>query len=96
MGRRTTTQRGYGHRHQQLRAGWQRRIDAGEIITCWRPACDNRITGTDWDLGHDDDDRTKYHGPECIHCNRSAAGKKSQANRAARDAHRPEPQSRAW
>ena len=90
--RRTTTQRGYGHRHQQLRAHYQARINAGEHITCWRPGCGNPITGTDWHLGHDDDDRSKYRGPECIHCNLSAAGKKSQQ----RDHTTPEPQTRAW
>jgi hypothetical protein len=89
--RASTAQRGYGHRHQQLRTHWQARIDAGEVITCWRPDCDNRITGTEWDLGHDDDDRRIYRGPECTHCNRSAAGKKSQRKPDPR-----EQQSREW
>jgi len=89
--RRTTTQRGYGHHHQQLRAAWQKRINAGEHITCWRPDCNNPITGTNWDLGHDDHDRSKYRGPECIPCNRSAGGKKAHATEP-----KPEPQTRAW
>jgi hypothetical protein len=93
--RASTTQRGYGHRHQKLRARWQARIDAGETITCWRPDCSNRITGTDWHLGHDDDDRSKYRGPECVQCNLSAAARKTNAIRSGASA-TVEPQSREW
>ena len=91
MAQKTTTQRGYGNTHQQLRARWQYRIDSGEPVTCWRPGCGRRITGTDWHLGHDDHDRSKYRGPECIHCNLSAAGKKSHEKKPER-----EQQSRIW
>lgn len=91
MPRRSTTQRGYGHGHQQLRALWQHRIDSGEIVICWRPGCDQQITGTQWHLGHDDHDRTIYRGPECIHCNLSAAGKKSHQTEPT-----TEQQSRRW
>lgn len=79
--RGTSTQRGYGGRHQKLRASWQRRINAGEVIVCWRPTCSVRITGTAWHLGHDDDDRRIYKGPECIPCNTKAAALKRNRQR---------------
>jgi hypothetical protein len=57
-----TTARGYGHNHQQLRKWWRPRVDAG-LVDCWR--CGQPIQpGQPWDLGHDDHDRTQYHGPE--------------------------------
>jgi hypothetical protein len=73
--RGTRQARGYGVEHQRLRADWQKRIDAGEHVTCWRPECGATITGTAWHLGHDDLDRSITRGPECIACNLSAAGK---------------------
>lgn len=65
--------RGYNATHIRTRADWQRRIDAGEHVTCWR--CAASITGRAWHLGHDDTDRTITRGPECITCNLSAAGR---------------------
>ncbi len=71
---RTTSQRGYGSQHQRLRANWQARIDTGEVVICWR--CETtRIHGKAWHLGHDDHDRTTYHGPECVPCNTATAGR---------------------
>ena len=67
-------QRGYGRAHELLRADWQRRIDAGEIVYCWRCKT-TRITGRAWHLGHDDHDRTRYRGPECVPCNTATAGR---------------------
>jgi hypothetical protein len=65
-----TTQRGYGPEHRKLRAETQRTVDNGEA-TCWR--CGHPITPEQpWDLGHNDNDRTRYAGPEHQHCNRSA------------------------
>ena len=75
--RGTRQQRGYDAGHDALRASWQRRIDAGEHVTCWRPTCNRTITGRAWHLGHDDVDRHITHGPECISCNLTAAGKAS-------------------
>lgn len=72
--RGTRQQRGYDKAHDQLRAEWQRRIDAGRVVTCWRPGCGTVLTGRAWHLGHNDHDRTRYEGPECVPCNLRAAG----------------------
>jgi hypothetical protein len=78
--RPSTAERGYGTAHQALRTQWKPRVEAGEA-TCWR--CTQPILpGTPWDLGHDDEDRTRYRGPEHVKCNRSTA---SRGNRHGRD-----------
>lgn len=70
--RGTTTARGYGTHHQNTRAAYQPLVDAGQA-TCWR--CTQPIHPTDqWDLGHDDNDRTIVRGPEHANCNRAAGG----------------------
>lgn len=73
----TTTQRGYGHSHQQVRAKWQPVVDSGaaECARCHRPI----KPGDEWDMGHDDHDRSKYTGPEHAPCNRSAGGRNGAA-----------------
>lgn len=46
---------------------------------CWRcrtPIPRTARRGPDWQLGHDDWDRSIIRGPECSRCNRSAAGRK--------------------
>lgn len=68
-----TADHGYGAEHQRLRAAWQKRIDDGEDVRCWRNG-EPILPGMDWDLGHDDNDRTKYNGPECVKCNRATKG----------------------
>jgi hypothetical protein len=69
--RGTSAQRGYGARHQQLRAAWEPVVAAGRV-DCWR--CGQRIRPRQpWDLGHDDVDRTRYRGPEHQACNRGAS-----------------------
>lgn len=66
-------QRGYGAEHDALRKQWAPRVATGRVA-CWR--CRELIKPTEtWDLGHDDNDRTKYRGPEHLRCNRSAGGK---------------------
>ena len=80
--RGTRTDRGYGPQHQALRTHWQQRINAGELVPCWR--CADTDTphlirpGDTWHLGHDDHDRTITRGPECWQGNLSAAGRASQ------------------
>lgn len=74
--RGTRQQRGYDAGHDRLRAQWAPKVATGSV-TCWR--CGEPITPTEpWDLGHDDNDRRHYRGPEHANrCNRSAAGRKS-------------------
>jgi len=66
--RGTTTQRGYGTQHQQLRATWEPTVKAGNAVC---PKCHQPIKPTDtWDMGHNAD-RTGYIGPEHAKCNRA-------------------------
>jgi len=69
--------RGYDHAHRSLRKAFIPEVLAGKA-TCWR--CGEPIKPDEaWDLGHDDDDRTMYRGPEHANrCNRSEAGRRSQ------------------
>ncbi len=61
--------RGYDWVHRRLRAKWGARVARGEV-TCWR--CRKPIRSWQaWDLGHDDEDRTVYRGPEHEACNRA-------------------------
>ena len=72
-------QRGYDSRHDRERARWTPIVATGRII-CWR--CGHLIPpGAPWDLGHDDNDRTRYRGPEHQTCNRSAGAHKANAGR---------------
>jgi hypothetical protein len=72
--RRSTTMRGYGNRHQQIRAGFARLV-AGGNVECAR--CDKPIDPREaWDLGHLDGDRSRYSGPEHLRCNRATAARR--------------------
>lgn len=73
--RGSASARGYGSAHRQLRATYQRRMDAGERFTCWRPACGKPIDPNHWTLGHCDLDRSRYHGPECPACDYATSGR---------------------
>ena len=65
----SSTAKGYGKEHRRLRARWKRRVEAGGVV-CAR--CGWLIApGELWDLGHSDDDRSRYVGPEQRSCNRS-------------------------
>ncbi len=65
--------RGYDAEHDRVRRAWAPRVALG-LVQCWR--CRRLIAGNEpWDLGHDDDDRTKYRGPEHMRCNRAVAGR---------------------
>ena len=69
-----TAARGYGAAHVKRRAEAKKQVDAGQA-NCWR--CGRWLPpGEPFDLGHDDDDRTVYRGPECVPCNRSTSGRK--------------------
>lgn len=71
--RGSSTERGYGARHVRLRRMFEAEIAAGVPTFCSR--CGKRIIpGSAWDLDHDDRDRSRYRGPSCEHCNRSAGG----------------------
>jgi hypothetical protein len=84
--KKTTAQRGYGGRHQALRRRWAPKVTAG-IVSCAR--CGRPIRpGERWDLGHHDDDRTRYQGPEHTSCNRATAGRRKQKE--------PSGRSREW
>ncbi|MGZ6788527.1 MAG: hypothetical protein ACXVGQ_01110 [Mycobacteriaceae bacterium] len=79
--------RGYGHSHRKRRALWAPDVERG-IVQCWR--CGQLILPAEpWDLGHDDQDRTKYRGPEHRRCNRATHLRQGQAiiptPRASRD-----------
>jgi hypothetical protein len=78
----SSTQRGYDYKHQKLRKQIKAQVDAGQA-NCWRclanglPPDQARIKpGEPWDLGHDDNDRTKYRGPEHQRCNRATANRR--------------------
>lgn len=71
--RGTKQERGYGPEHDALRADYQRRMNRGEVFDCWR--CDDEIDPEHWHLGHDDLDRSKYRGPECVPCNTATSGR---------------------
>ncbi|MGW3608953.1 hypothetical protein ACWD6N_03540 [Micromonospora sp. NPDC005163] len=75
----STTDRGYGWQHQQLRDQWATTIEHEGSTRCHATRClaPSRAIrhGDDWDLGHTDD-RTAYTGPEHPRCNRAAGGRK--------------------
>lgn len=74
----STTARGYDATHKKLRERIAQEVKAGKA-TCWR--CTKAIAADEpWDLGHDDDDRTKYNGPEHQACNRATRTHKTINN----------------
>lgn len=73
--------RSRNHRHEKTR--WQNLLNRGLQVRCachghcgrHSAQCPIIITNaTPWDLGHADHDHTKYVGPECVTCNRTAGG----------------------
>lgn len=75
--RGSARQRGYNTAHERLRAQWQARLDAGEVIHC-ADGCGQRINPTAWQLGHDHE-RGGYLGPQTIGCNASEGGSRGRA-----------------
>lgn len=71
-----TARRGYGGAHQRFRRMWAMTVATGRV-RCWR--CGYLIApGSEWHLGHDDEDRRVYRGPEHAFCNTSSAGKRNR------------------
>ena len=71
----TTTERGYGHRHQERRALWAPEVAKGST-RCAR--CRQLIRPSEpWDLGHADGDRSRYSGPEHRRCNRATSSRRA-------------------
>ncbi|WP_264916951.1 hypothetical protein, partial [Mycobacterium kiyosense] len=83
--RGNTTDRGYGWQHQQERAKWAPKVATGTVI-CWRCRLPIQLSEP-WDLGHDDDNRDLYRGPEHAACNRATKTHAAQRRRATRPAH---------
>jgi len=77
--RPTPKDRGYGVEHRRLRVRLQRLVDAGLALCarCGKPV----LPGQSWDLGHDDHDRSRYNGIECVPCNRATAGRRVRSSR---------------
>jgi hypothetical protein len=89
--RAATFSRGYGNEHQKLRKRWTPKVERGDV-NCAR--CGKPIDpGSPWDLGHDDQDRSRYSGPEHRRCNRGAPSRK-RAGAAVRTTERKT--SRRW
>lgn len=84
----STSERGYGGKHQRLRKHWAPKVRAGGV-DCWR--CNRPILPDQkWDLGHSDTDRDQYEGPEhalAADCeeggNRATAGRRTPSRKAA-------------
>lgn len=71
--RGTRQERGYGPEHDAERTKVAPDVAAG-LVACWR--CLKPIApDAPWDLGHDDNDRTIYRGPEHEACNRATSGR---------------------
>jgi hypothetical protein len=93
--RPNSSQRGYDSPHKRRRAAEDRRVRAGGV-RCARGADCKRaelvdevmvggfiLPGEDWDLGHDDRDRSRYVGPEHSACNRATTGRGGTRRRPA-------------
>ena len=88
---RTTTQRGYGRRHQLERERWRITVETGRATCC---RCGQPIDArSPWDLDHSDD-RSTYNGPAHRTCNRRAGAIKGNASRQRSD--QPQRTSARW
>ena len=86
----STAARGYGALHVAERKRLAPIVATG-TVDCAR--CGKRIRSTEpWDLGHDDNDRSVWTGPEHRACNRSAGGAVGRASQLG--GYDPEP--RPW
>jgi hypothetical protein len=81
--RPNTTSRGYGAAHQRMREQLLEAFVPGQpCARCGQPI----LAAADADLGHDDQDRSKYAGLEHKRCNRATSGR---ARRGSQSAVRP-------
>jgi hypothetical protein len=95
--RKSAAARGYGAKHRQVKAAWQRILDRRPVdchaVTCLMPS---RVIprGTPshlWDLGHNPE-RTAWTGPEHPRCNRAeGAARGNRARGEARHGRTPRP-----
>ena len=78
----STSQRGYGSRHQQLRRQLSALVAPGDFpcARCGEPI----LKGQAWDLDHSDD-RGTYLGPSHAACNRGAPSRKRTSVEVPRD-----------
>ncbi len=90
--------KGYGWPHQQRRAMWTRKVEAGGVVCarCGKPI----VPGSPWDLDHTDD-RSEYLGPSHSSCNRAKGARAKVARPVEHPAQfrNPEdgrPWSREW
>src|SRR5262245_9435285 len=84
---------GYGGVHRATRARFARTVLTGGA-RCWR--CGLPILpGEAWDLGHDDDDRSRYRGPEHVACNRPTHARRDRVELEPEPAGL-EPSDRRW
>lgn len=89
----TTAERGYGAEHQRKREQWKPAVEAGGVNCAYEPCSEQIRPGTPWDLGHDDEDRSKYTGPEHRACNRRHKAKRAAERRQIGD---PDPIPWTW
>lgn len=79
---KSTTQRGYGYRHQQLRRQWEPRVKRGGV---WCARCQQPIwPGERWHLDHDSYDRSRTLGPSHEKCNCAEPSKRRGRPKVAR------------
>lgn len=85
----TTTERGYGARHQAERRRYEAvmRRQGGVCARCGRWI----LPGAPWDLGHDPYDRSRYLGPMHQRCNRD-----TRLEKALRRGRRVRPRAESW
>lgn len=80
--RASTTERGYGTKHQRERKRWQERLDGGRVVQCTcygscgrherqcPTVIDHDTPSDQWDLAHNPGQQG-YAGPWCRPCNRA-------------------------
>lgn len=73
LARGSRQSRGYGAEHDRRRRELAPIVAAGAAMCarCGQPIA----AGAMWDLGHDDNDRARYVGPEHAACNRATRGR---------------------